>query len=256
MVVNYIGGIAEINGRDPVVRRRLLRFLETANIIETDEYIIDVDNIFKRKFMCCKENCDFYIHHKEKNKLFGAESIDWVDKSCCYDGSLEIPDSLILKIDEHLDGILNFTDKECKEHIVKNGWKHKISKKLTGIGALPKDGRCLFTTVDKEGMPLCALHSYALSIGADILEFKPYECFMYPLDFIQIDEKILITSIDNHGSTQGFIRWGDTHLAQGCQYKTEHGLPMYEYAKDIICLTLGKKVYNDLDKLYKEHKWE
>lgn len=258
MEIKYIGGVAHPSYRKKELERKMTRFLETANLITTKSYIIDVDNLFERKFMCCVENCDFYIHHSSGKGLFSTDSVDWVDKGCCYNGSLEIPKELEANIDNHIDGILEFCDEECREHIRAKGWKHKIGKEYVGVASLPKDNRCLFTkigndfTSGKPGMPLCALHAYALSKGMDVMDLKPFECALYPLDFIEVDGKILITSIDNHGSTQNILRWGDVHLAQGCQYKTEHGLPMYQYAKDFIIQVLGKKAYNTLDKIYKK----
>ena len=251
--ITYIGGIAELNSDDRDVQRRVDRYLNTADLLEVDEYLIDVKNIFERKFMCCIENCDFYVRYNEDKKLFNNKnkSIKYVDKSCCYGGSLEIPQTLIDNIDKHIDSICEFCDEECKEHIKKKGWKHKINKNLTGVGTLPKDNRCLFTFVEN-GMPYCALHRYALETNNNILDFKPFECFLYPLEIMEIDGKILLTSVDNRGSNQGFIRWGDVHCPQGCQFKTKYGLPMYEYAKDVIELTLGKGVYLMLDKIYKE----
>ena len=261
MDVTYIGGIAEINSDDKVVQRALTRFLNTAELLEIEgNIIIDVNNIFRRTFMCCKENCDFYIHYdnqNSENKLFGNKGNDkkvlWTDKCCCYGGSLEIPQELIDAIDANLDGILEFCDDECKAQIQKRGWKKKITKELTGVGCLSKDKRCLFTTIDEHGMPLCALHAYALSRNEDVLKYKPFECFLYPLEIMEIDGKILITTIDNNGLTQGFLRWGDVHLAQGCQTKTCNGIPMYQYGKDVIELVLGKSVYKKIEKAY--HVW-
>lgn len=255
MEVTYLGGIAEINADDKVVQRSLLRFLNTAELLEIDNLLIDVNNLFKRKFMCCRENCDFYIHYGQQsdNKLFGKKTetkVEWTDKCCCYGGSLEIPKELIDTIDEHLDGILEFCDEECKAQIQKRGWKKKITKELTGVGSLTKDKRCLFTTIDEHGMPLCALHAYALSRNEDVLKYKPFECFLYPLEIMEIDGKILITTIDNNGTTQGFLRWGDVHLAQGCQTKTCNGIPMYEYGRDVIERTLGKHTYDKIEKAY------
>ena len=262
MEIRYVGGIAHPSYRKKELERKMTRFLETANIIKTKSYIVDVDNMFKRKFMCCSKNCDFYIHHSNKKGLFSkdADNIDWVDKGCCYNGSLEIPKELEENIDAHLDGILEYCEPICREHIIKKGWKHKIGKHV-GVGSLPLDNRCLFTkigndfTTGKGKMPLCAIHAYCEKNGIDVLELKPFECFLYPLDFIEVDGKILITSIDGFGTTQNILRWGDVHLAQGCQHKSEGGLPMYEYAKDVIVRTLGEKAYRTLDKLYKKGEW-
>lgn len=261
--IKYVGGVAHPSYRKKELERKMTRFLETANLIRTKHYIIDVDNMFKRHFMCCSENCDFYVHHMKSQKgLFGGkDEIDWVDKGCCYNGSLEVPKDLEKRIDDNLEGILEFCEPECREQILKKGWKHKIGKEFVGVGSLSKDNRCLFTkigadfTTGKGEMPLCALHAYALSKGMDVLDLKPFECFLYPLDFIEVDGKILITSIDSNGSTQNLLRWGDVHLAQGCQHKTEHGLPMYQYAKDVIIQVLGEKAWRVMDKLYKKGEW-
>lgn len=257
--VTYLGGIAEIGPYEKWIQHKITRFMETTELEEIDgTYLVDVNNLFRRKFMCCPENCDFYIHHKQSGKkLFGEKAeVDWVDKGCCFEGSLEIPAELIERIDNDIDEIVKICDEDCRNHILKKGWKKKITKDLIGVNYLPKDRRCLFTFIGDDGMPMCALHRHALNKGVDVLEYKPFECFLYPLEIMEIDGKILITSIDGNGSTQGFVRWGDVHLAQKCQHSTVHGLPMYEYAKDVIVNVLGEKVYNAMDKIYKEKYYE
>lgn len=261
MNINYLGGIAVSGTDEKVLQMRLTHFLDTANLVETDNCIIDVDNMFKRKFMCCRDNCDFYAYESHSNKgLFDVNKGTFYDKACCLGGSLEISDELIENIDNHLDGILEFCDDECAEQIKKSkaGWK-KVYKEnkitYTNVGSLKKDNRCLFTFVE-DGMPMCALHRYALSIGENVLKFKPFECYMYPLDFIEIVDrgKTLITTIDI--TTQGFLRWGDVHLGQKCQYSCEHGEVMYKYGKDVIVSVLGRSVYDEIDKAFQNGTWK
>lgn len=260
MNVNYLGGYANINGEDTKLQYRLKAFMETTELLKVDDCLVDVANLFDRHFMCCRENCDFYIHCSsgDNRKLFDNKVVvEYVDKCCCQGGSLELPEDLIATIDANIDGIVKLCDPQCAEQINKKGWKRSYKEggeRYTCVGYLRKDHRCLFTFISEDGMPMCALHRYALNKGEDILKYKPFECYMYPLEFIEVDDKVVITSVDNRGTTQGFLRWGDVHVGQACQCKTHNGIPMYQYGKEVIESVVGKSTYKKIDAAYKNWK--
>lgn len=258
MDIEYVGGIATPAFAKRDLKRKMERFLETQPIFETKTMLIDVVNLFQRKFMCCKENCDFMVKYEGENKrlLFNEPNrILYCDRGCCEGGSLEIPDELIDNIDEAIDGITMYLQPDVANFIEIKGWKKKISSKLTGIASFPKDNRCVFTIVE-DGMNLCALHRYALENDKPILDYKPFECFMFPMDILRVDGKLLFTCISEVGDTYGILRWGDNHCIQSCLRKCEGGIPFYEYSKDVIVSVAGQKRYDTIDKIYKSGKWK
>lgn len=77
-------------------------------------------------------------------------------------------------------------------------------------GSIPlHEGSCYFYGPIGEGHG-CILHAYAEKKGEEVYPLKPFSCQLYPLDLIQIEEKVLITAVTEE--TAAFSRWGNDYL--------------------------------------------
>lgn len=257
MDIEFVGGVAKSAVPKRDLQRRMERFLKTQPIYETKTMLLDVMNLFQRSFMCCKGNCDFLVKYEEENKslLFNEPNrILSCDRGCCEGGSLEIDSSTSKNIDDNIDDIYQYMAPECAKYVELHGWKRKVGN-YSAVRAFPKDNRCVFTIVE-DGMSLCALHRYALMTDRPVLDFKPFECWMFPMDVLRVDGKLLFTCISEVGDTYGILRWGDNHAIQSCLRKTENGIPFYQYSKDIIVKVAGEKRYDLIDKIYRSGRWK
>lgn len=231
------------------MKRKIERYFQTHTVIETDNFYLDVDNILKRKFACCKEHCDLFITGKSSKKgLFSMgddQDSHIYDKSCCEGGSLPIKDDLIANINAHIDEIIEPLPNENKEIIRSKGWMTKGKQ----VGKRKSDDMCLMA-YENDGMLYCALHSFALKRNEPILNYKPYDCFIFPLDFVYINDKLFVTSISEDGSTDFFLRWGSVHTNQSCLLMRDKGEPMYVYAKDVLTDVIGEDGWSVIDDIY------
>jgi hypothetical protein len=135
--------------------------------------------------------------------LYGCQS------QCCYRGCI-LSQAEIERIGPHLQKIAAFLppDKrkallsipsfvadcsaQCPEGCEIHGLEWEAVRLHFPEGDLPRclpypDQMCLFA-YSRDGVRLCAIHSYALQKGMDLTEIKPLDCIQYPL-YLGEDEK-------------------------------------------------------------------
>lgn len=236
--------------------RKVQRFMNENPIIETDDMFIDVKNILKRKFACCREHCDLLIMMRQAKKgLFSMgndQNNHMFDKSCCEGGSYPMSEETIANVDEHLEEIIKVLPEENQQIIRSKGWLR--GKKDRRTRTRKSDDMCIMA-YESGNMMYCAMHSYALAKGEDILKYKPYDCSIFPMDFLIVNGKILVTTISDGGETAEILRWGDIHMSQACVHKHDKGDPMYQYGKETISHVVGEENWNLIDKIFKDDKW-
>lgn len=257
--INYkIGDMLSDNYNDKkIVLQKMNRFLNTQPLWETKTMLIDVVNLYQRKFCCSKSNCDFYIKCRDELQLFEGNDIEFVDGSCCEGGSLVISKNVYDNIRHNIEDIKRYMNVKSAKFIEVEGWCYRIDTSIRSyaIRSVSSDNRCVFSTI-KDGMCLCALHSYALDNNKPVSDFKPFECSMFPMDFIEINKKVLITSVSNNGDTNGILRWGYEHNTHSCIVNQNEGIPLYEFCKDSIIEILGESKYKLIDNIYKTGRWK
>lgn len=254
--VEYYNLVGKPESNEKTLMRKMQRFFDENPIIETDDMFIDVRNILNRKFACNRGCCDLRITSKKAKKgLFTqVETQDdhIYDRCCCEGGSYPIPDELIKNIDDNLDEIIKVLPQENQDIIKKSGYL--VSKRYKGVKRRKTDDMCIMA-YECDDMMYCALHSFALNVGKDILDFKPYDCSIFPMDYIYVNGKILLTTISNFGETAEILRWGTPHLQQSCLHKNE-GEPMYQYSKDGIIKVVGEDNWNVINDIFNNYEWQ
>ena len=251
--VEFYGTLEKSNN---TLIRKINRFLYDTPILEiaisNKKFIIDVENIFNRKFLCDKDNCDMIIKYKNDNPL---NDIEFIDGSCCETGSYKMSKETEEYIDNHLDKILPYLSGKNQDYIREYGWKYNKQDYDDNSTDFTDYDLCIFSFIENE-MSYCALHRYALDNNIDILEVKPFDCFMFPLDIIKYNNKYILTTVSNDSRNADFSRWRDYHCFNKCIINKDKGVPMYEHSKDVLVKLYGKELYDKLDEIYKSDEWK
>ncbi|MFT9848157.1 DUF3109 family protein [Aneurinibacillus sp. REN35] len=119
-------------------------------------------------------------------------------------------------------------------------------------------GDCLYL-IEEDGKRLCAIHRYALAKGMDPAKLKPFSCSLFPLEIIESDMGLLITSLTPE--TETFSRWGDYYRRRySCvnpkrrpndvpnEYFGSTGyIPAWEWAKDLLISYWGESTVQEIE---------
>ncbi|NGQ97116.1 DUF3109 domain-containing protein [Brevibacillus sp. SYP-B805] len=90
--------------------------------------------------------------------------------------------------------------------------KHGIWEQGNRLGSIPlHEGSCYYCTAIN-GSRGCALHAHAEATGQDLYALKPLSCQLYPLEMIEMGDRVLITAVTAQTAT--FSRWGTDYLEQ------------------------------------------
>lgn len=103
--------------------------------------------------------------------------------NCCCGNSYSMPDENVNKLGKHVYDILKVVpDNENLLESYNRYGAFTRNNSTTTRGH--KDGYCLFSFVDTDGYPKCAIHKWCLESGLNPAEYKPYICSLFPLEGI------------------------------------------------------------------------
>ncbi|MBN6188144.1 DUF3109 family protein [Aneurinibacillus sp. BA2021] len=119
-------------------------------------------------------------------------------------------------------------------------------------------GDCLYL-IEADGKRLCAIHRYALAKGLDPARIKPFSCSLFPLEIIESDLGLLITSLTPE--TEAFSRWGDYYRRKyACvnpkrrpdgtperHFAQADYVPAWNWARDLLISYWGEETVRDIE---------
>lgn len=131
-----------------------------------------------------------------------------------------------------------------------------------------KHSSCLFYT-EVDGRYGCMIHAHAEKSGQPVFPLKPFSCQLYPLEFIQVGEQVLITALTEE--TAPFSRWGTdyldhflcasldrrkraTHL-DAALFAVEGYRPAYQWGLSFLKYALGQEAAETVEQVLLE-RWE
>lgn len=156
--------------------------------------------------------------------------------SCCENGQ---PYSMLPEAEKHLEThapqiIKDHLDIERLNEASNHGYMEDLSTSSSSTFNIVQsikttcDGDCFFLKKSAEES-FCSIHRFAEKKQVNPFELKPYSCTLFPLEIIQDDDKVILTTLTRE--TESFSRWGK-------QYR------------DYLCIDLGLRKSNDLDDKY------
>lgn len=187
--------------------------------------------------------------------------------SCCENGQ---PYSMLHEAEKHLK---LHAPQIIKEHLdekrLKEASNHGYMEQLTTNNSSTFNtvqsikacsGDCFFLRKTNEEA-FCSIHRYAESKQVPPMELKPYSCTLFPLDIIQDDDEIILTTLTKE--TDSFSRWGTQYSDYLCidislrktkdlasQYFTiDSYKPAWEWNRSLLEHSFG----SDLIKVISEH---
>lgn len=90
-----------------------------------------------------------------------------------------------------------------------NGFLEQVSSQADVQNIKKCQGNCFFLAGN-----LCSIHQYAEHEEIEADELKPFSCSLFPLDIIQYQQSIIITSLTH--KTASFSRWGEEYKDYIC----------------------------------------
>lgn len=105
------------------------------------------------------------------------------EHNCCCGNSYSMPDINVERLRTHVEDILKIIpdNGSLLESYYRSG-AFTQNNSTTTRGH--KDGYCMFSFVDEDGIPKCAIHSWCLKNNLNPTEYKPYICSLFPLEGI------------------------------------------------------------------------
>ncbi len=205
-------------------------FVEIASVLVNPE-------IFTRPYACDVEK-------------YGCNS------TCCYRSCI-VSEEEAAKVEQYLDGILEYLAPENRDAVRRNGGilaqcdaqcpagcvihedeARAISRQFGGKPfrcVLLFNNDCALLYTNPQGVRYCSVHSFAVAQGFDWQAFKFTDCVQYPLSFYVNDEGKRVLSIQ------------DTPYLRHVRCMTEpSGEPMYKSLRKTIEKYLGKEFYQEL----------
>jgi hypothetical protein len=176
---------------------------------------------------------------------------------CCYRSCI-VPEKEARKVEEHLDGILEYLSSENREALKKNGSLLGFCTKQCPAGCvIHKDeaqaikrnfggsdfrcvllfnNNCALLYTNRQGLHYCAVHSYAMEKDMVWEEFKFADCVQYPLSFYTSEDGTQVLSIQD-----------TPYLNHIPCMKNPKGEPMYKSLKKTIETFMGRDFYRELE---------
>lgn len=233
------------------IENRIDRLLSTSDVVNVEDMILDVYNLFERTIFCNPSYCDFYagMEKENKNEIFNdTNRLKYFLGGCCEGGSLSIPLNKAKLINRHIGGITEYMNSRSVTTLENIGWCEKVNGSI--VTRVLSDNSCIFSIYD-EPYNLCAIHLYVDdNPELELFDFKPTSCMLFPVDIIRVGSKLLITSVSMN--TCGITRYGDYHISHKCLHNTSnHGLPIYKFSEYALRKLLGDKRYRIIDSQYK-----
>lgn len=189
--------------------------------------------------------------------------------SCCENGQ---PYSMTQEAENRLkdhapDIIKQYLDEVRSNDALLHGYMEQLTTSNTSTFNTVQsiktcNGDCFF--LHKTGQETyCSIHRYAEDKQVPPLELKPYSCTLFPLDIIQDQEEIILTTLTKE--TASFSRWGSQYSDYLCidlnvrkntdladeYFTVESYKPAWEWNRSILEHSFG----NELLKIISEHNF-
>ena len=103
--------------------------------------------------------------------------------NCCCGNSYSMPKENMEKLGSRVQDILKVIPNNSS--LLDSYYKHgAFTRENSTTVRGHKDGYCMFSFVDEDGCPKCAIHKWCLENGENPAEYKPYICSLFPIEGI------------------------------------------------------------------------
>jgi hypothetical protein len=151
------------------------------------------------------------------------------------------------------DIIKQYLDKDHWDEASGHAYMEQVSPYNNVQSITTCKGNCFFLHKTNEES-FCSIHRYAENSGKDPLKLKPYSCTLFPLDIIQDNGEIMLTTLTKE--TESFSRWGSEYNEYLCinldlrktrdladeYFATDRYKPVWEWNHSLLERSFGSEL--------------
>jgi len=226
---------------DTSVKKYIHLLKKENSLIVIDNVIVDAKNLIKRRFSCNPKKCT-------KRKKLKNGKIVFIDKSCC-----GLPEIVLSSIElKKIKKISPFLFKLLKKYhprikytlrsiIGKNRYDQYFIKKT------PNNKHCILSYFNEKGILRCAIDSVCEKLGFSSVDYKPYLCSLWPLQYFEFDNNKILLTVCSREAEKMLENMPESCSEFKCMERQDlRDPPLYISMKNSIIFLLGENFWKRL----------
>lgn len=249
----------------------VFHYMKQVDTVVIGELIIDVKNIFLRRYACDGAHCLSAKALPNRLDDYGLTFYNEVAAygDCCRGPIVFVSQDERQHIAEHLDGIIPHMSQEgqflVKEALRQKGMDKKHEAFAESARVTRQDepeqqldfaklhtiwgDQCIFRTLHHDGergYVRCAIHAYTIQSGVSYLEVKPVDCWFWPLALVPLYTGQFLLTVHTE-ETRHFTEESESYAKKRCLTDPMPGAPyIYQSFQNELVYLFGQEWFDAL----------